>query len=61
MRPIHVERIREASLLLRTAESGVRVLRSIAWEPAVRERFLAAGGRELDGSASELPSNGFTS
>jgi uncharacterized protein (TIGR02421 family) len=47
MRAPHTERLREASLLLRAAESRVRVLRSIEWEPGVRERFLATGGREL--------------
>ena len=47
MGPTHVEHLREASLLLRAAESGVRVLRSSAWKPAVRERFLAVGSRAL--------------
>ncbi len=41
------ERIRRAAALLREAERPVRVLRMVAWEPEVRERFLAAGGREL--------------
>lgn len=47
MQPAHAERLREASLLLRAAESGVRILRTIAWDPSIRETFLAAGGREL--------------
>lgn len=40
-------RITEASRLLREAERPVRVLRTIAWEPEVRERFFAAGAVEL--------------
>lgn len=37
----------EAARLLREAERPVRVLRTVAWEPEVRERFFAAGEREL--------------
>lgn len=47
MNAAHAERLKDVSLLLRSAESGVRILRTIAWEPAIRERFLADGGREL--------------
>lgn len=47
MHPAHAERLREASLHLRAAESGVRILRTIAWDPGIRERFLATGGSEL--------------
>jgi uncharacterized protein (TIGR02421 family) len=45
--PRHAERLREASLLLRSAEAGVRILRTIAWDPAIREEFLARGGEVL--------------
>lgn len=37
----------EAARLLREAERPVRVLRTVAWEPEVRERFFAAGEGEL--------------
>jgi len=43
----HAERLRHVCQLLRTAESGVRILRTLAWDPEIRARFLAAGGREL--------------
>ena len=39
--------IAEAARLLREAERPVRVLRTVAWEPEVRERFFADGEREL--------------
>ncbi len=42
-----VDRVRQAARDLREAESSVRVLRSLAWDPAVRERFFAQGAREL--------------
>ncbi|MCA9675809.1 MAG: DUF1704 domain-containing protein [Kofleriaceae bacterium] len=42
-----VSRILEAARLLREAERPVRVLRTVAWSPQVRERFFAAGEREL--------------
>ncbi len=40
-------RTRRAAGLLKQAEQSVRVLRSVAWSPEVRERFFAAGAREL--------------
>ncbi|MEZ6015710.1 MAG: flavohemoglobin expression-modulating QEGLA motif protein [Planctomycetota bacterium] len=47
MTQAHAERLREASLLLRAAESEVRILRTIAWDPGIRERFLASGAQSL--------------
>ena len=41
------ERLSQAAHLLRKAERGVRVLRSIAWPPEVAIRFFEAGAREL--------------
>jgi uncharacterized protein (TIGR02421 family) len=41
------DRLGEAARLLRDAERPVRVLRTVGWDDAVRERFLATGGREL--------------
>lgn len=40
-------RIRDTALRLREAESGVRILRNIAWDRSVREEFFARGAREL--------------
>ncbi len=42
-----VERIRRVAAALREAEKPVRILRSLAWPAAVRERFLATAGEEL--------------
>jgi uncharacterized protein (TIGR02421 family) len=42
-----VERIRGVARLLREAERPVRILRTIAWAPEVKEAFFAAGAREL--------------
>jgi uncharacterized protein (TIGR02421 family) len=41
------ERLSQAAHLLRKAERGVRVLRSIAWPPEVASRFFESGAREL--------------
>lgn len=41
--------MRRLSGILRSAEKPVRVLRGVAWPAAVRERFFAAGERELPG------------
>ena len=41
------EEIRQTAKQLRDAESGVRVLRSLAWEPHVRTEFFARKAREL--------------
>ncbi len=41
------ERLSQAAHLLRKAERGVRVLRSIAWPPEVAIRFFESGAREL--------------
>ncbi len=41
------ERIRECATALRSAEASVRILRTIAWDPAVKTRFFANGAREL--------------
>lgn len=41
------ERLSQAAHLLRKAERGVRVLRSIAWPPEVAARFFESGAREL--------------
>lgn len=40
-------RLHAIARLLREAEQPVRVLRTIAWPPEVRERFFAAGARRL--------------
>ncbi|QOC24168.1 DUF1704 domain-containing protein [Wenzhouxiangella sp. AB-CW3] len=40
-------RITEAATALRQAEQPLRILGLLAWPIEVRERFLAAGGREL--------------
>src|SRR5690242_1770106 len=45
--PAEVERLSQASRLLRKAERPVRILRAVAWGPEVAERFMAAGGKEL--------------
>ncbi len=60
MRAVHLERLREASLHLCEAESGVRILRTIGWDPAVRERFFARGARELPEPAYARPDLGPT-
>lgn len=39
------ERVTELAGLIAEAEKPVRVLRHLAWEPAVRERFLAGNGK----------------
>lgn len=39
------ERVTEIVGLIAAAEKPVRVLRHLAWEPAVRERFLAGNGK----------------
>jgi len=41
------QRVADAARLLRDAERPVRVLRTVAWEPELRDRFFAAGEREL--------------
>ena len=41
------ERIRRVAGLLRDAERPVRILRTVSWDPEVRERFFADGEREL--------------
>lgn len=41
------ERIRAVAGLLHTACKPLRILRTLAWEPEVKETFLAQGGREL--------------
>src|SRR5262245_25978301 len=41
------ERLSQAAKLLRKAERGVRVLRTVAWSPEVAQRFFARGAREL--------------
>lgn len=41
------ERLARVTGALRLAESKVRILRSLAWDPSVKERFFAAGAREL--------------
>lgn len=41
------EQISEAANGLRTVESGVRILRSISWDPSVRQRFFERGASEL--------------
>jgi len=43
----YADRIRRTAALLRDAERPVRILRTVAWEPEVRERFFADGEREL--------------
>ena len=45
--PAALERLTAAAQLLRKAEKPVRVLRAVAWEPEVAQRFFAAGAREL--------------
>jgi len=40
-------RLSEAAQILRTAERGVRVLRTVAWPPEVAAGFFEGGGREL--------------
>lgn len=40
-------RLRRLTLALRQAEEPIRILRTIAWPAAVRERFLAAGGGSM--------------
>jgi uncharacterized protein (TIGR02421 family) len=40
-------RVVEAARLLREAERPVRVLRTVSWEPEVKEQFFASGEREL--------------
>ncbi|QDU83004.1 hypothetical protein Pla163_00990 [Planctomycetes bacterium Pla163] len=47
MPTLSTERLTRATSLLRLAESKVRILRSIAWSPEVKERFFADGAREL--------------
>lgn len=44
---MNTEQIRAAAKRLREAESGVRILRSLDWSPAVRADFFARGAREL--------------
>lgn len=44
---IERERLDACMDLMRRAEAPVRILRHLAWPRSVRERFLAAGGREL--------------
>ncbi|MBK5962861.1 hypothetical protein CCR95_01825 [Thiocystis minor] len=41
------ERIRAVAGLLHTACKPLRILRTLAWEPEVKETFLEQGGREL--------------
>lgn len=41
------ERVTEIAGLIAAAEKPVRVLRLLAWEPAVRERFLAGNGKDF--------------
>jgi uncharacterized protein (TIGR02421 family) len=41
------QRLLDAARLLRDAERPVRVLRNVAWEPELRERFFASGERDL--------------
>jgi len=41
------DRLSQAAHLLRKAERGVRVLRSVAWPPDVATRFFEQGAREL--------------
>jgi uncharacterized protein (TIGR02421 family) len=49
------ERLSQAAQLLRKAERGVRVLRSVAWPPDVAARFLERGARELPEVAYVAP------
>jgi uncharacterized protein (TIGR02421 family) len=51
---------RAAARLLREAEKPVRVLRTVAWDPTVKERFFAAGERELPAPVYEVPDPGVT-
>ena len=41
------ERTEQAATLLKQAERSIRILRTVAWSPEVRERFFASGAREL--------------
>ncbi|QDU68038.1 flavohemoglobin expression-modulating QEGLA motif protein [Engelhardtia mirabilis] len=41
------EQITETARRLRTAESGVRILRTLSWSPEVRREFFARDAREL--------------
>jgi uncharacterized protein (TIGR02421 family) len=41
------ERIRRLAGLLRRAEQPIRILRTVAWPPSLRERFFAAGADRL--------------
>lgn len=41
------ERIRRLTSMLRRAEQPIRILRTVAWPAAVRERFFAAGAGRL--------------
>jgi uncharacterized protein (TIGR02421 family) len=54
------DRIRRAAARLRDAEQPLRVLRTIAWPPEVRDRFFAAGARELPRVEYEAPATGPT-
>lgn len=49
------DRIRRLAGLLKEAERPIRVLRTVAWPPEVRERFFAAGARELPRVEYERP------
>ncbi|RMH20214.1 MAG: DUF1704 domain-containing protein [Acidobacteria bacterium] len=54
------ERILSLAARLREAERPIRVLRTIAWPPEVRERFFAAGERELPRPTYQPPACGPT-
>jgi uncharacterized protein (TIGR02421 family) len=49
------ERLSQAAHLLRKAERGVRVLRSVAWSPEVAARFFEQDARELPDVAYAPP------
>jgi uncharacterized protein (TIGR02421 family) len=54
------ERIRRLAGLLRRAEQPIRILRTVAWPPSVRERFFAAGAGRLPAPEYSPPDPGET-
>lgn len=54
------DRIRRAAARLRDAEQPLRVLRTIAWPPEVRDAFFAAGAREMPRVEYEAPETDLT-
>jgi uncharacterized protein (TIGR02421 family) len=49
------EKLTQAAVILRKAERGVRVLRTVAWPPVVASRFFERGARELPEVAYTAP------